>query len=181
MVAEGMATWESIEERLKMPGSKWNSKTNLETPEDVIRFSRSLLEIAIKQGQEELKWIGRGEIDFCYFSHLVKPDEKKQLLGCAPDVSMGTMGLVSLKELPNNVKIRRSFNRGGMVNVVKMICPVTDRVVITLAKRETGVIQIYSAFPGILTPPIPRDNQIPEEQKYNSLFWEQYVLIEAVN
>ncbi len=181
MVAEGVATRESIEDRLKMPGSKWNPKTNLETPEDVIRFSRSLLELDIQQGQRKLKWIGREKIDFCYFPHLVTPDEKKQLLGCASDVSMGIMGLVPLKELSEGVKIRRSFNRGGMVNVVKMVCPITDRVVITLAKRETGIIQIYSAFPGILTPPIPRDNQISEEQKYNSLFWEQYVLIEAVN
>ena len=177
MIANGFTTREFVEDQLKMAGSKWNSKVNLLIPEDIIRFSQGLLRNALRSDQE-LKWIGRGMIDFCYLNHTVSLEEKKQLLGCENNVPMGKMGLISLEKVPNHVKVKQHFNRGGIVNVVEMDLLETDEVVITLARKETGIIQVYSTFPGILTPPIPRDSQAPDEQKYNRAFWSQYALIE---
>lgn len=168
---EGIASWTVIEEELRMPGSKWNPETGLRTPNDVIRFCRNL-SAGLINTEKELKWIGRGQIDFCYFSHLVTPDEKKQMLGCGSAVMMGKSGLIFIEDVSKNIKVIRVFNRGGVVNMVEIDMPETDRVAITLARKESGIIQIYSAFPGVLTPPIPKATQLLEEMEYNRTFWE---------
>lgn len=181
MIAEGAATQEFIEEQLAMPGSKWNPGVGLFVPEDVILLSQGLFYKALLKG-EELRWIHRGQIDFCYFSWEITSQEKRDLLNCDNGVPMGTMGIVSLKDVPSHIKVEKRLNRGGIVSVVKMEMEMemvdTDRVTITLARRDTGIIQIYSAFPGILTPPVPRERQNPEELEYNQAFWDRYALIE---
>lgn len=176
-VLEAVADRSVIERELRMPGSKWNPGI-LRTPHEAIAFCQHLADELIERG-EELKWICRGQLDFCYFSHLVTPDEKKRLLGCDPAMTMGTSGLIPTKDVPKGIRVIRVFNRGGEVNVVEMDMPATDRVTITLARKENGVIQVYSAFPGVLTPPIPRASQLPEEMEYNRIFWEQYALVRS--
>ena len=176
MVRSGLCTLEIIEEQLDMPGSKWNPRTNILTPEHAILFSQKLFFGALDDGIE-LRWIGRGDMDFCYFPHQVSREEKKTLLDCG-DIAMGVQGLISLKEIPGAVKVRPRFNRGGTINIVHMEPRETDQVAVTLARKNTGVIQVYSVFPGNLTPPIPRENQKPEQLEYNRTFWAGYALIE---
>lgn len=168
--------FKTIMNQVLMPGSKWNKGMGLVTPEDVIRFSRALLLDAVNKGQN-LCWIGRGDLDFCYFPHQVTPDEKKKLLG-RDGVFLGLAGLIPLAKIPRHVMVKQVFNRGGKVNVAKMDCPETDEVVVTLARKPNGIIQVFSAFPGILTPPIPKDSQAPEEREYNTYFWSRHALIE---
>lgn len=173
MIAGGVTTLEFIQEQIRMPGSKWNVQAGLLTPEDVILFSQNLL----RENKQGLRWVGRGQINFCYLAHQMTVEEKAKLLGCS--VPMGKKGIVFLQEIPKGLQVTQHFNRGGNINVVVMALLDTDEVVITLARRNTGIIQIYSAFPGILTPPVPRQGQEEDEFKYNKQFWQKYALIES--
>lgn len=180
-VAEGITTREFIEEQLRLPGSKWNPKIGLDEPELVIGFSRILLRRNLEQGKE-LRWIGRGKLDLCFLSHSLTQEEKIHFFEeKTKEEPVGMVGLISLLEIPPQIEVRQSTGRGSdlPVNVVEMNPPTTDTVVITLARRENGTIQIWSAFPGILTPPFPKAYQLPEEYEYNKCFWERYALIET--
>lgn len=175
MIGVGITTKEKIAACLRESGSKWNPRAGLSTPEEVIIFCREILKKDLVNGRV-LSWIQRGDNSFCYASHVVSVKEKSEFF--VSESPMGKKGLVSLDDVSVGVIISRRFNRGGYINVVQMAMPDTNQVTITLAKRPNGVVQVFSAFPGELTPPIPKEGQEEEEFVYNQKFWNAHALIE---
>ncbi len=177
-----LTTEEFIREQLKMPGSKWNPQAGLATPEDVITLCQNLLGDELSSGRE-LRWLKRGQMDFCFSSRLLSAEMKAKLLGFhSCHEPLGKSGLILREKVPKSIEVVQRFNRGGIVNIAfiddDFPIPDADNLVIALNRKETGVVQVFSAFPGILTPPVPRQEQDPREYGYNKSWWSKYCLIE---
>ncbi len=166
-----------IERQLAESGSKWNPAiAALNTPEKVVSFCVQMLNRAIHDGKE-LVWFGKGNGEQLFFSHLVTPDEKSELLRSLEQI--GTQGLINVSSsLWTKIERRTRGDEQILVNVViAPKPPTTDKVVINLRRHPDGRVRPWSIFPGEITPPFPRPTQPPEEQDCNRRFWAEHALI----
>lgn len=164
-----------IEQALATVGSKFMQDRlgRMQTPRELLNIVQ--IEAMQKAREDYLYWFDAGFAKKTYLTIQFFRD-------------IGTQGVVALNDIYADQLTRlTTAPRGKLAGddfLVYMIrnfsCPEqrTEKVSVIIGwVKGDSAPAVFSAFPGELTPDFPRDNQTPEEQAYNTQFWNTHAFI----
>lgn len=95
---------------------------------------------------------------------------------------IGKKGIISLKELEqdSSIKMLQKFNRGILLNHAFVKTIPNEWNITLVIKPQRNYHLLITAFPGVSTMPIPKQNMNKIEWELSSKFWEQHCFLELI-
>ncbi|MDO8470443.1 MAG: hypothetical protein Q7S63_00505 [bacterium] len=172
---------EELNSLMTLPGSKWNPRSSIRTPEDILDVCQELLRRKIKKDPNSALWLTRFQGETCVVQYDVDPEEREHLFQLEDFESIGTEGVIPIDDsLKPFIRIEQRIQSRSMVvdvNIIDYDPPQTNSIVMGLRRTKNGSVKIRTVHPGRITPSIPYVGQYPEEQGYSAQYWGDHAFV----
>ncbi len=169
-----------IEALLKTTASKFHPQ--ITDPLTIISFAEEHIQEKV-QKRERLLWIKTPRNDyFCYVSAYISPTDKR-FLGLSGSDALGDCHVIKITEdiaphITKRIRGKAEKIDDVIINIVEDTAPPSNTLIITLYKPDiSSPATIYSAYTGIIAPPLPHDTHTKEEAAYSTDWWSEHTFI----
>lgn len=173
-------TPELIDQLLTTAGSKFNAQIN--DPLTIISFAEQHVQEKVKR-REKLLWLKTPRNDyFCYLATYISPAEKS-FFQLNEDDDLGTCRVVKITDdiatrITERVRGTGEKTDEILINVVEDTPPPSNTLIIVLHKPDiSSPSNVYTAYTGIIAPPLPSDTHTKEEYEYSKEWWSRHTFI----
>ncbi len=173
-------TKELLQDLLSTAGSKFHEHIN--DPLTIISFAEEHIQEKVKK-REKLLWqkTPRGDYVCRLVSYIT--GQEKEFFNLKPSEPLGTCHVVEISEDIKPEITKEIRGKGEKideipVNVIRGVPPQSNTLIIILKKPDiTAPATIFTAYTGIIAPPLPYHTQTEEEFDYNKEWWEKHTFI----
>lgn len=173
-------TKELLRELLRTTNSKFNEK--IDDPLAIISFAEEHVQEKVKK-REKLLWQKTPRDEYiCRLVSYITPPEKA-FFNLGPDESLGACHVLEITEeiapqITRGIRGTGELRDQVPVNIIYDTPPQSNTLIIILKKPDISApATIYTAYTGIIAPPLPYHTQIQEEFAYNQDWWEKHTFI----